>query len=241
MAKLKKKCDERLEHWFEEAMERIKKATGARTQVQLAEVLEVRQSSISDAKRRCSVPSDWFLKLYRSHGLNPNWLSDGQEPVYLNASRGTVSADNLLREAPASYGRTNARGRVVQVSTMAGDSANPKVWAPLAIEDLSIPESFHRPELTVVRVDSAGMEPLILRGAFVGIDTAQRQHPDGELCAVHFPHQGLLIRRVYYQDGQFVLRAEDKEHADQHVPAAEMAGRTLGRVVWVIQNLSSQG
>jgi phage repressor protein C with HTH and peptisase S24 domain len=241
VAKLKKKCDERLERWFEEAMERIKKATGARTQVQLAEVLEVRQSSISDAKRRCSVPSDWFLKLYRSHGLNPNWLSDGQEPVYLNASRGSVSADNLLRETPATYGRTNARGRVVQVSTMAGDSANPKVWAPQATEDLSIPESFHRPELVVVRVDSAGMEPLILRGAFVGIDTAQRQHPDGELCAVHFPHQGLLLRRVYYQDGQFVLRAEDKEHADLHVPAAEMAERTQGRVVWVIQNLGSQG
>jgi phage repressor protein C with HTH and peptisase S24 domain len=241
VAKLKKKCDERLERWFEEAMERIKKATGARTQVQLAEVLEVRQSSISDAKRRCSVPSDWFLKLYRSHGLNPNWLSDGQEPVYLNASRGSVSAENLLRETPAAYGRANARGRVVQVSTMAGESANPKAWAPQATEDLSIPESFHRPELTVVRVDSAGMEPLILRGAFVGIDTAQRQHPDGELCAVHFPHQGLLIRRVYYQDGQFVLRAEDKDHADLHVAAAEMAERTLGRVVWVIQNLSSQG
>lgn len=240
MAKLKKKCDERLEHWFEEAMERIKKATGARTQVQLAEVLEVRQSSISDAKRRCSVPSDWFLKLYRSHGLNPNWLSDGQEPVYLNASRGSVSADNLLRETPASYGRTNARGRLVQVSTMAGASADPSVWAPQPTEDLSIPESFHRPELLVLRVDSAGMEPLIVRGAFVGIDTAQRQHPDGELCAVHFPHQGLLIRRVYYQDGQFILRAEDKTHADLHVPADEMAARTLGRVVWVIQSFAPQ-
>lgn len=241
MAKLKKKCDERLEHWFEEAMERIKKATGARTQVQLAEVLEVRQSSISDAKRRCSVPSDWFLKLYRSHGLNPNWLSDGQEPVYLNASRGTVSADNLLRETPASYGRTNARGRLVQVSTMAGGSADPNVWSPQPAEDLSIPESFHRPELLVLRVDSAGMEPLIVRGAFVGIDTAQRQHPDGELCAVHFPHQGLLIRRVFYQDGQFVLRAEDKGHAELHVPAAEMSSRTLGRVVWVIQSFAPQG
>lgn len=240
MAKLKKKCDERLERWFEEAMERIKKATGARTQVQLAEVLEVRQSSISDAKRRCSVPSDWFLKLYRSHGLNPNWLSDGQEPVYLNASRGAVAAENLLRETPAAYGRANARGRVVQVSTMAGGSADHAVWAPQPTEDLSIPESFFRPELAVLRVDAAGMEPLILRGAFVGVDMSQRQHPDGDLCAVHFPHQGLLIRRVFYQDGQFVLRAEEKSHADLHVPAAEMAARTLGRVIWVIQSLSPQ-
>lgn len=241
MAKLKKKCDERLERWFEEAMERIKKATGARTQVQLAEVLEVRQSSISDAKRRCSVPSDWFLKLYRSHGLNPNWLSDGQEPVYLNASRGSVSAENLLRETPASYGRTNARGRVVPVSSMAGAAGDPNVWQAQPVEDLSIPDTFFSPDLVVLRVDSAGMEPLILRGAFVGVDTAQKQHPDGDLCAVHFPHQGLLIRRVFYVDGQFVLRAEDKTHADLHVPAAEMAARTLGRVVWVIQNFASQG
>jgi phage repressor protein C with HTH and peptisase S24 domain len=241
VAKLKKKCDERLERWFEEAMERIKKATGARTQVQLADVLEVRQSSISDAKRRCSVPSDWFLKLYRSHGLNPNWLSDGQEPVYLNASRGAVAAENLLREAPASYGRTNARGRIVQVSSMAGAGTDPAVWTPQPAEDLSIPESFHRPELQVLRVDSAAMEPLIMRGAFVGVDMAQRQHPDGDLCAVHFPHQGLLLRRVYCQDGQFVLKAEDKAHADLLVPAAEMAARTLGRVIWVMQGLNLQG
>lgn len=241
MAKLKKKCDERLEHWFEEAMERIKKATGARTQVQLAEVLEVRQSSISDAKRRCSVPSDWFLKLYRSHGLNPNWLSDGHEPVYLNPSRAGVSAENLLRETPAAYGRSNARGRVVQVSSMGGAATEAAQWQPQFVEDLSIPEGFFRPELLVLKVDSAGMEPLIQRGAFVGVDQAQKQHPDGDICAVHFPHQGLLIRRVFYQDGQFVLKAEDKSHADQHVPAAEMAKRAIGRVVWVMQGLTPQG
>ncbi len=240
MAKLKKKCDERLEQWFEEAMDRIKKATGARTQVQLADVLEVRQSSISDAKRRCSVPSDWFLKLYRSHGLNPNWLSDGHEPVYLNAAKGQVSAENLLRETPAAYGRTHARGRVVPVSSMAGAGTDPATWQPLPVEDLTIPETFFRPNMQVLRVDSAGMEPIVLRGAFVGVDQDQRQHPDGDLCAVHFPHQGLLIRRVYYQDGQFVLKAEDKAHADLHVPAAEMSARTIGRVIWVIQSLSQQ-
>lgn len=236
MAKLKKKCDEHLERWFEEAMERIKKATGARTQVQLAEVLEVRQSSISDAKRRCSVPSDWFLKLYRSHGLNPNWLSDGQEPVYLNSANGSVPAENLLRETPASYGRSNARGRVVPVSSMAG--ADAQTWQPQPIEDLSIPDTFARPELVVVRVDSAAMEPLIVRGAFVGVDCAQRQHPDGELCAVHFPHQGLLIRRVFCEGNEFVLRAEDKSHPELRVPAADMAARTLGAVVWVIQSFA---
>jgi len=239
MARRKKDCSERLEQWSQKVMERIYKATGARTQVQVAAVLEVRQSSISDAKKRCSIPSDWFLKLYRSHGLNPDWLAEGHEPVYLSPAKGGISAEDLLREAPA-YDRTHARGRVVPVSSMAGVGTDQDTWQPLPVEDLTIPETFFRPNLQVLRVDSAGMEPLILRGAFVGVDQDQRQHPDGDLCAVHFPHQGLLIRRVYYQDGQFVLKAEDKAHADLHVPAAEMAARTVGRVVWVIQSLAPQ-
>ena len=237
MARRKKDCTERLERWFQKVMERIHKATGARTQVQLAAALGVRQSSISDAKRRWSVPSDWLLKLYRSHGLNPDWLAEGHEPVYLSPAKAHVSAEDLLREAPA-YDRTNARGRLVTVSSMAGADADHATWQPMPVEDLTIPETFFRPNLQVVRVDSAGMEPFILRGAFVGVDQDQRQHPDGDLCAVHFPHQGLLIRRVYYQDGQFVLKAEDKAHVDLHVPAAEMVARTVGRVIWVIQSLA---
>ena len=46
---------------FDEALERIKRATGARTQVDLAAILGIRQSSISDAKRRQSIPADWLL------------------------------------------------------------------------------------------------------------------------------------------------------------------------------------
>lgn len=68
---------------FEAGMERIKQATGARTQVQLAEVLDVRQSSISDAKRRASIPDGWLVKLYRSHKLHPDWIEFGTGPQYL--------------------------------------------------------------------------------------------------------------------------------------------------------------
>ena len=239
MPKKKRKCDEAQLKWFEDAMERIKKATGARTQVQLAEVLDVRQSSISDAKRRCSIPADWFLKLYRSHGLDPDWLAEGVEPVYINASKAKIPADTLLREAPAPYGRLNSRGRVVPVSTMAGANKDGATWEPKPVEEISMPESFCRPKLLVVKADSASMEPVITRGAFVGIDCDLRDHPDGDLCAVHFPHQGLTIRRVFLQGDTFLLKAENDKHSDLTIPASEMAERTVGRVIWVLQNLTA--
>lgn len=67
---------------FDEIYERIKFATNARTQVELANLLEIRQSSISDAKRRRSVPADWFIKLHDKFGLSIDWLRWKAGPMY---------------------------------------------------------------------------------------------------------------------------------------------------------------
>ena len=55
---------------------------GKITQVRLAEVLGIRQSSISDAKRRNSIPSDWLLKALEVSGVDPNWVRTGAGPKY---------------------------------------------------------------------------------------------------------------------------------------------------------------
>ncbi|MEA4857080.1 MAG: helix-turn-helix domain-containing protein [Solidesulfovibrio sp.] len=68
---------------FEEAMERIRNTTGLRTQVQLAACLDIRQSSISDAKRRDNIPDSWLMGLYEKYDLNPVWIKTGQGAVYL--------------------------------------------------------------------------------------------------------------------------------------------------------------
>lgn len=68
---------------FEEAMERIRETTNLHTQVALALCLDIRQSSISDAKRRGSIPDAWLVVLYEKFGLNPTWIRTGAGPVYL--------------------------------------------------------------------------------------------------------------------------------------------------------------
>lgn len=73
---------------FTEIYERIKLTANCRTQVELAELLNIRQSSISDAKRRDSVPGDWYMKLFERFGLNPDWLKYGVGPLYLRTDKG---------------------------------------------------------------------------------------------------------------------------------------------------------
>lgn len=82
---------------YEAAMARIAGVTGAVTQVRLAEVLDVRQSSISDAKRRASIPPEWLLKLMRSHLVMPDWVLTGQGPKFIGEA------------APAAVARVEVR------------------------------------------------------------------------------------------------------------------------------------
>ena len=76
MTEMTEKTQEQI---FEERIQRIKDVLGVRTQVQLAEVIGVRQSSISDAKRRCSIPDAWLLTIWRKTGYSPDWILDGDE------------------------------------------------------------------------------------------------------------------------------------------------------------------
>ena len=68
---------------FEKVFERLKAISNTSTQAELADVLHIRQSSISDAKRRNSVPSDWLIKFFDLFGTNPDYLRYGSKPVFL--------------------------------------------------------------------------------------------------------------------------------------------------------------
>jgi len=71
---------------FATGFSRIAQALGFETQLELAEILSIRQSSISDAKRRGVIPGEWALKLFRQYRLNPRWVYDGLPPMFLGSS-----------------------------------------------------------------------------------------------------------------------------------------------------------
>ena len=68
---------------FESQYKRIFEAAGCRTQVELAAFLNIRQSSVSDAKSRKAVPSDWLMTLFEKKRVNPDWVLTGQGSRYL--------------------------------------------------------------------------------------------------------------------------------------------------------------
>lgn len=224
---------------FDDVFERVKFATKTRTQVELAVVLDIRQSSISDAKRRNSVPSDWFMKLFEQFGLNPDWLKRGSGPMYLRTDQGYVPVDapavGMVAEDCSRYGGPDAKSVIAPVY-----AAQPTAEGePLVLGRLSIPQSFACPGIYVVRMDAAGMEPLIVRGAYVGLDTTQRVIASGEMYGVRLPYEGLVVKRCFIdaQNGTLLLRSENAAHPEVTLPIEGHDNYIVGRVAWVLQRL----
>ena len=75
-------------HSFEAQMARVKFITQARTQCQLADILGVRQASISEASKRGRIPASWLVVLVQKFRANPDWILEGAMPVFLLAEEG---------------------------------------------------------------------------------------------------------------------------------------------------------
>lgn len=221
---------------FDEALDRIKRATGARTQVDLAAILGIRQSSISDAKRRQSIPADWLLKLYRSHGLNPDWITTGEAPQVL---REGMALPVGLMEPGTGYSPDKPKSRTVTVSSMTQVIAADGSFQEKPVEMLAIPETFVCPGLTVLKMEHKNMEPILRRGAYIGLNKEQKQLRSGEIFAVSVPNEGLVIRRLFndFENDRVILRSENPDYKDESLPAPVITGNIIGRVWWVLQEL----
>ena len=71
---------------FDEQMKRIYMATRAKTQSDLANILGIRQSLVSDVLRRKKIPLDWLSSLMHSGQINPEWILTGKENCYFAGS-----------------------------------------------------------------------------------------------------------------------------------------------------------
>lgn len=111
-------------------------------------------------------------------------------------------------------------------------------WLPTPLETVTIPDRLHFPGLLVVRMENASMEPVLRRHALVGIDRAHAALESGQLYALDIVPEGLVLIRVMVEreNGRYVLQSENGQ-PPRHYPFAAPGLTSIGRVVWVIQEL----
>lgn len=62
---------------YEAMLRRVFEAAKCRTQAELAAFLGIRQSSVSDAKKRQVIPAEWLVALLRQSNTHPDWVLTG--------------------------------------------------------------------------------------------------------------------------------------------------------------------
>ena len=222
-------------------IKRIQLVTHTQTQNKLAAILDVRQSSIADAKKRQSVPADWYLKLFEKLGVNPDWLKKGTGPIYLRTEVGYIPSDGDGTPIdPALLGSPLAQSALAPVYAMCGDST--KTGSPAAalqpIGKIALPKPYAREGIIVLEMDNESAAPTARCGAYVGIDTAASHPASGELFAVLLPYEGIILRRLAWDRKEkcFVLRAENPAYPEIRIQE-DLTGRILGRLAWVMQKV----
>ena len=161
--------------------------------------------------------------------------------MYLRTEQGYTPVDAptiSVCEDISRYNGPDVKNVIVTVYSTQGATGGSEVSAPV-VGRLNIPQSFSAPGLHVVRIETAGMEPHILKGAFVGIDTAQHHVASGELYGVRLPYEGLVLKRAYVdtQNSRLVLRSENPSHPEVSLPLEGHDAQIVGRVSWVLQRL----
>lgn len=218
---------------FDNAYSRIRAATHTRTQTEVAKLLGIKQSSISDAKKKNTIPDGWLVTLYRACGLEPDWVLFGQEPATRFADGATPTG---VRESGAAYAAIPGRATVY---TMTRTDPQSGTWLKEPLESIPLPESLLRPGLLVVRMDNTSMDPGIRRNAYVGIDSGNNPMRSGEIYALDMPGEGLVIKRVVrdLENKRLLLVADNPAHQTQSLPLDDPGVGVVGKAIWVIQEI----
>jgi len=101
-------------HRFESFLQRVFEATGIASQTELASALNINRSAITQARKKDSIPDKWILKLYRTFGLNPDWIETGSGLTFLKQSDPN---DSLFKNVPKVKARLSAGGGSFEVGS----------------------------------------------------------------------------------------------------------------------------
>jgi phage repressor protein C with HTH and peptisase S24 domain len=211
---------------FEAFLKRISETTGIGSQAELAEVLDINRSAISQARKKDAIPSKWLLRLFRIYGLNPDWAETGNGQPFL--SRPPENAVDFVRIPKVTARLCAGNGSFEVGSDIQGF--------------FSFQESWLRGKGTagsMVLMDIFGnsMAPEMKDGDTVLIDQSQINILSGAIYAVGV-EDTIMVKRVEKHPNALVLLSENKGYAPIYLKDQEATGiRMIGKVIWICREL----
>ena len=212
---------------FESFVKRVFEATGITSQNELASVLKINRSAITQARKKGSIPDKWILQLYRSFGLNPDWIETGSGQTFLKKS---TSRDSEFKNIPKVKARLSAGGGSFEVgSEIERYYAFRKDW-------LSRKGTINK--MVLMDIFGNSMEPEIKDGDTILLDETQKDILAGAIYAVGIDDT-IMVKRLEKHPNKLVLLSDNKDYSPIYLQGSEINSvRIIGKVVWICRELN---
>jgi len=211
---------------FESFLQRVFQATGLTSQTELASVLKVNRSAITQARKKNSIPDKWILQLYKTYGLNPDWVETGSGQTFIKKS---ASGDSLFKNIPKVRARLSAGGGSFEVgSEIEGYYAFRRDW---------LTTKGSRNKMVLMDIFGNSMEPEMKDGDTILIDESQKDILAGAIYAVGIDDT-IMVKRVEKHPNKLVLLSDNKDYSPIYLQGNELNSvRIIGKVIWISREL----
>jgi len=206
---------------FDIFLQRVFEATGMTSQNELASALKINRSAITQARKKDSIPDKWILKLYRSFGLNPDWLETGTGRSFLKQS----AEASPFKDIPKVKARLSAGGGSFEVgSEIEGYYAFRKDW-------LATKGTINK--MVLMDIFGNSMEPELKDGDTILIDESQKDILAGAVYAVGIDDT-IMVKRLEKLPNKLVLLSDNKDYSPIYLQEVEIDSvRIIGKVIWI--------
>lgn len=212
---------------FKEKYARILAVTHTKTQVEIAELLDVRQSSISDASKRGNIPPDWYLKLYRKFGINPDWIDGISKQKFIPPSQ-------VYEEDTGIYNKSN------YINVYSTDISKKQFeYAAYPVCDrIEIPQFFNTKNIIVFYFRQNEICTCVKNNAYCGIDTTQKIYENKKIYAIFIEKSGVVLRGAQCIKSKSLLILHHPYDVSKNIliDYAFFEHFVIGKLSWSIHN-----
>jgi len=211
---------------FENFLRRVYDAINIQTQNELASVLGVNRSAVTQARKKDSIPDKWILKLFRLYGLNPDWLESGMGDAFVSRGR----HDSLSQvPVPKVKARLCAGGGSFE--------ADAEVTGYCSFQSRWLEKKGEPSKMVLMDIFGNSMEPEMKNGDTVLIDQSQKNILAGAVYAVGV-EDTIMVKRVEKHPHRLVLLSDNTDYAPIYLTAEDSGSvRIIGKVVWLCREL----
>tara|TARA_R110000787_G_scaffold12622_2_gene40585 strand:+ start:1840 stop:2514 length:675 start_codon:yes stop_codon:yes gene_type:complete len=132
----------------------------------------------------------------------------------------------------------NPRTVSVPVHAFAGAGGPVEIWEHDPVQFVDIPAHWMKPSIQSAIIRGRSMEPTIVDGAVVGVDTEFKQIISGEMYALWMDYEGAIVKRLYVEKDVLRIVSDNKDFPEMRLGRDEINEESfiLGKVSWLMQS-----